>query len=276
MATGSTPAASPSVVTADQVSIDPQDLWKTWKATDVPATPYDDSQPPGPQGLPEHIIITFDDKDPSALTPSDPALYIIPVKAYEALWNDAGNPSVARTMEQIYSTTVALPQPPPTGGMPALPYEHIGGGVNDLAVQQGRVATVEQSASKGGYRFIGRWEQGANPVTNQHLRYVYQGFTNDGAYLVAFFSPITTTALPNTAGEVPADQMTQVNSDPAAYMAAQADTLNKLTASDWQPSIDKLDAVVASLRIAGMRGLPWKLMAQRNGANETPLDHPVH
>jgi hypothetical protein len=30
------------------------------------------------------------------------------------------------------------------------------------------------------------------------------------------------------------------------------------------------------LRIAGLRGLPWKLMAQRNGANETPLDHPVH
>jgi heat shock protein HslJ len=276
---GSAQVEMPVAVTADQVSIDPQGLWEAWKATAVAATPYDNSQPPGPTGLPEHIVITFDGKDPSALTPSDPALYLIPVKAYEALWNEAGDPSVARAMQSIYSMTVALQSPPPVGGLPALPYEHVGGGVNDLAVQQGRVSAAEESASKSGYRFVGRWEQSANPVTNQNLRYVYQGFTNDGAYLVAFFSPITTTALPNTAGEVPADQMAQVDSDPTAYMAAQAEALNQLASSDWQPAIDQLDAVVVSLGIDGMQayglqGALWKLVAQRNGATETPLGQP--
>lgn len=278
-AVDSTPATRPRAVTADQVSIDPRGLWKTWTATTVSATPYNNSQPPGPTGLPEHIVITFDGKAPAELTPSDPALYLIPVNAYEALWDEAGNPSVARAMQSIYSTTIALPSPPPVGGLPALPYEQIGGGVNDLAVQQGRVPAAEESASKSGYRFVGRWEQGANPVTNQNLRFVYQGFTNDGAYLVSFFSPITTTALPDTAGDVPAEQMAQFNSDPAAYLAAQADALNALASSDWQPAINQLDAVVASLRIAGMQtygmqGALWKLAAQRDGAAELPLDHP--
>ena len=115
----------------------------------------------------------------------------------------------------------------------------------------------------------------ANPVTNQNLRYVYQGFTNDGEYFVAFFNPITTTALPNTAGDVPADEIGQiVNTDPSAYLTGQAEALNKLTVTDWQPAIDKLDAVVASLRVAGMQanGLPGasgKLVAQRNGTAET-------
>ena len=246
----------------------------------MPATPYNDSQPPGPTGLPEHIVITFNGMSPDALTPNDPALYIIPVKAYEALWQQAGNESVARTMQAIYSSTVALQQPPPVGGMPALPFEQVGGGVNDLAVQQGRVATVDESASKSGYRFVGRWAQDANPVTNQNMRYVYQGFTNDGVYLVAFFSPIATTALPNTPEEVSTEQMDQLNADAAAYLAGQSEALNALPASDWQPAIDQLDAVVASLRITGMQsyglqGPIWKLVAQRNGSVEQPLDNPA-
>lgn len=245
------PAVAAQAITADQVSIDPQGMWKSWQATEVPATPYSSSQPPVPTGLPAHIVITFDGKDASALMPSDPALYLIPVEAYETLWNAAGDSSVSRMMQSIYSNTVELQSPPPLSGMPALPFEHVGGGRNDLAVQQGYVTAMAESASKSGFRFVGRWMQSPNPVTNQGLRYVYQGFTNDGRYLVAFFSPIGTSALPATSGDVPADQMSQFNSDPAAYMAAQAEALNKLAPADWQPIIDKLDAVVASLRIAG-------------------------
>lgn len=56
-----------------------------------------------------------------------------------------------------------------------------------LAVQVSAVPTNEASASKNGYRFVGRFMQDANPVTNQGLQYIYQGFTNDGEYLVSFF-----------------------------------------------------------------------------------------
>jgi hypothetical protein len=71
-------------------------------------------------------------------------------------------------------------------GWPALPPEEISG-VNDLAVQAGRAVSDESSAARRGFRFVGRWAQDANPVTNQSLKYAYQGFTNDGKYLVTFF-----------------------------------------------------------------------------------------
>ena len=267
-----------AVITAAQVSIDPQGLWAQWKATNMPATPYDASGPPGPTGLPEHVLITFNGQDPAMVTSRDPVIYLIPVKAYEALWNAAGNPSVSRTMMAIYSSTVALQSPPPVGGMPALPFEQIPA-TNDLAVQQGRVPSNASSASKSGYRFVGRWEQSANPVTNQNLRYVYQGFTNDGAYLVAFFTPITTTALPDSVEGVPASEMDLVSTDSAAYMAEQAKALNALAPTDWQPAIDQLDAVVASLQVSGMQayglqGPTWQLVAQRNGSTTEALDQP--
>jgi hypothetical protein len=110
----------------------------------------------------------------------------------------------------------------------------------------------ETSATQTGYRFVGRYAQDANPVTNQGLRYVYQGFTNDGQYLVSFWYPVSTPALPNDVAAVPADQMAAFNADPGAYIATVADTLNQLSPDQWQPSLTTLDALVASLQIQGM------------------------
>ena len=41
------------------VSIDTMGLPFSWQANIVEAMPYDDSQPPGPMGLPEHMQINF-------------------------------------------------------------------------------------------------------------------------------------------------------------------------------------------------------------------------
>ena len=96
---GAPQAAAPSEPSADmiqpqQVSIDTQGLPYSWQANLVPATPYDASQPPGPMGLPEHIEINFGVTDPADKQPGDPIMYIIPVTAYEQMWDQAGNPYV--------------------------------------------------------------------------------------------------------------------------------------------------------------------------------------
>jgi hypothetical protein len=153
---------------------------------------------------------------------------------------------------RIYTRTVALPSPVPTNSWPALPPEEVVG-YNDLAVQAGRVASTDLSATKSGYRLVGRWAQSPNPVTNQGLRYVYQGFTNDGKYLVAFFYPVTTKKLPMTADQVSAEDMAEFNADPLAAIQGKADELNTLTPADWDPDLGKLDALVASLQIEGMK-----------------------
>lgn len=248
------------------IALDTQGLPYSWQPVLVPEAPYDQSQPPGPTGLPAHIEILFGVTEPSQRQPSDPIMYIIPVDAYRAMWDEAGNPGVSETINDIFARTVDLEQPDPAGGYAALPFDETVG-AQDVAVQLGRTGAPLTSATISGYRFVARWSQGPNPVTNQGLRYVYQGFTNDGRYLVSFFYPVVSPTLPRTAGDVAPDVMDQVNSNPATYMAAQNEMLNALTPEDWEPVLTTLDALVGSLQIeamprAGVEGRIWQPVAE--------------
>jgi hypothetical protein len=267
------------MIQPQQVSIDTQGLPYSWQANSVAATPYDTSQPPGPMGLPQHIEINFGIVNPGDKKPGDPIMYIIPVDAYEEMWDSAGNPAVTSTVSRIYTMTVALPAPAPTSGMPALPFEEITG-YNDLAVQAGRVKSDGDSASKSGSRFVGRWAQDANPVTSEsRLMYTYQGFTNDGQYLVSFFYPVTTAALPRQS-DLSATEIEEFNSDPQAYIKAQAETLDALLPSDWQPDLMQLDELVASLRIEGMpatglHDVVWQWTGTTYQGKQKPIADPA-
>jgi heat shock protein HslJ len=275
-AASSTPAAD--MIQPQQVSIDTQGLPYSWQANLVPATPYDASQPPGPMGLPQHIEINFGVTDPADKQPGDPVMTIIPVTAYEQMWDQAGDPYVTMTTNKIYSWTVAIQSPPPTTGLPALPPEQISG-YNDLAVQIGRAQSDVDSASRSGYRFVGRWAQDANPVTaDSRLWYTYQGFTNDGQYLVNFFYPVTTAKLPKQA-DLTGAEMDKFNSDPQAYIKAQAEMLNALAPADWQPDLSQLDALVGSLRIQGMprsglHDVVWQWTGSTYQGKENPIADP--
>ncbi len=269
-----------TLIQPQDVTIDTQGLPYSWEANLVAATPYDNSQPPGPMGLPEHIEINFEASDPATAPSPTPIMYIIPVDAYEQLWDEAGDPMVTTTISQIYTLTVAINIPAPTSGMPALPPEGVGGGYNDVAVQVGRAAADPDSASKSGYRFVGRWAQDANAVTNQGLRYVYQGFTNNGRYLVAFFYPVTTAQLPADYSALSADEQEKFNADAQGYIQAQVHMLNALPTSDWVPDLATLDSLVASLRIAGMpaTGLHdavWEWTGSSYEGTDTPVADPA-
>jgi len=272
-------SATTGMIQPQQVSIDTQGLPYSWQANLVPATPYDASQPPGPKGLPQHIQINLGVVDPKMQQPGDPIMYIIPVDAYRQMWDQAGNPSISSTISKIYTWTIAIQSPPPTAGLPALPPEKIAG-YNDLAVQIGRAKSDLESASRSGYRFVGRWAQDANPVTAEtRLWYTYQGFTNDSKYLVAFFYPVTTAKLPKQA-EMSAAEMQKFNSDSQAYIKAQAEMLNKLPTSDWQPDLARLDALVGSLRIKGMpksglHDVVWQWIGAASQGKQNPIANPA-
>lgn len=241
------------VLSPDMVSLDTQGLPYSYQPVYVAESPYDASMPPGPVGLPAHIEVLFGVTDPADRQPNSPIMYIIPVEAYEAMWEDAGSESVTIMMDKIAQQTYLLPQPSPISGMPALPYEEVVG-TNDLSVQVARAVAPDQQtdemATKNGYRFVGRWGQSPNPVTNQNLRYVYQGFTNNGAYLVSFFYPVTTDQLPAESADLSAEEMAAFENDMESAMTASAEMLNELPADAWVPDLATLDTVVASLQIA--------------------------
>ena len=254
-------------ISPNDISLDTQGLPYSWQAVTVPETPYDQSMPPGPVGMPEHIEILFGVTDPADRQPSDPIMYIIPVNAYRAQWDEAGNPSISQSIDAIEQYAYALPNPAPIAGMPALPSEAFGAGYNDLAVQVGRAVPYGElnltSATQTGYRFVGRWMQDANPVTNQGLDYVYQGFTNDGQYLVSFWYPVSTGAVPRrSAASCPRRKWMRSTAIRWGRLQPRADALNVLVPSDWEPDLDTLDALVASLEIkgvpaAGLQDVVW-------------------
>ena len=233
------------------IQLDAQGMAVSWSWQVVAERPYDQSMPPGPVGLPAHIEILFDVADPAEHLPGDPILYLIPVEAYQQMWDEAGNTAVADALAQISDRTYITNAP---GAVAALPFEEIRG-VQDLTAQLGRAVPFgqlnETSAAQSGYRFIGRWAQDANPVTNQNLFYVYQGFTNDGRYLVSFFYPVTTEALPSIE-DVSAEEFDRLANDYDAYMAEKTELLNGLGSTDFTPTLDALDALVASLEIEGV------------------------
>jgi heat shock protein HslJ/uncharacterized protein YraI len=236
------PVSTCPVVDPAYIRLDTQGLPYFWQANTVPETPYDNSLPPGAIGLPQHIEVNFGVVNPQDRLPGDPIIYIIPVDDYQQLWQQEGDDSVTRRMEQLQTMITEQPEPFPTSGMPVLPFEEIGG-VNDLAVQ-GEYLEFDWFS---GMRFVGRFNQDPDVVINEELFYIFQGFNEDNACLISFFYPVSTDLLPDTAEDVPEEELEQVDADPTAYVAEKVEALNGLITSDWNPDLSVLDAAIGSL-----------------------------
>lgn len=228
------------------IELNTQGLVDEWQANCVPASP-DGASVPALGGLPEHVQINFGGLSPSSRQPRDAVLYIIPAAAYRALWDEAGNPLVGEQLDALADWVGRRPAAVRSRNLPVLPIEEAGA-VNDLAVQ-GRYLDF---GAWDGIRFVGRFAQGPIPVTNEDLRYIFQGFAGeDDEFFVAFFYPVTSPTLPLTIEEVTPDGMALLELDPFGYMEERAAALNHLTAADWQPDLELLDALIGSLQYGG-------------------------
>ena len=251
-------AAAAIGINLDSIQLDTQGLPYTWQASLIPPAPYDASQPLGPVGLPEHIEINFA-TDAQGSGSAEPVIYIIPVEAYKQMWEANGDPSISYTLDHVEALMADRPLPIPPFGLPVLPYEEIGG-VNDLAAQ----GNYPQSDTLSGVRFVGRFAQGPSPVTNEGLRYIFQGFSSDGQYFVAFFNPVSSNKLPQNVADVPAEEQERVTADLEAYLQGKVEMLNSLAPTEWSPDLTTLDAVLTSLQFettgAGpaVQGILWQ------------------
>ena len=216
------------------IQLDTKGLAATFQAAEISAAGYDNTQPPGPVGLPDHVEITF-----GAGAPQGATIYIIPIVDYQKLWEVNGDPSVTGTLAKLESLLVEKPQQLPQWGLPVLPFERAIG-ANDLAAK----GVYLPSGLAQGVRFIGRFSQDASAVTSNDLYYVYLGLSNDGNYLIAFFYPIATSALPETAS---AEDQTSASQDFQAYLTAKIAQLNALAGTDFTPDPATLDALIQSL-----------------------------
>jgi hypothetical protein len=82
-------------------------------------------------------------------------------------------------------------------------------------------------------------------VSNESLNYVFRGYSADGQYGVFVQIPMHAASLPDVAPTIASDVEEILD-----YNGQAAESMNALTAEDFTPNLDLLDAFVSSIRVA--------------------------
>jgi heat shock protein HslJ len=231
------PTAGDGQVAPDAVAIDLHGVAEFYEWIIVEATPYIAGAASGPSGLPRHLALTFDG-DPAA----GQRMIIVPAAAYESLWLDAGDPLIANAMPRLKADIAAG-----DGSLP-LPILPPPAGSNDLAVKIGSLNLFQGA----GLRFIGRTSQEPGPALAGGLNYYFQGFLIvDGTeQFVSLVYPLTTGLLPESAESLTAEQQALLANDYPAYLAQVSQLLEQAGPAAFEPHLDLLDGLAASLRVS--------------------------
>ena len=95
-----------------------------------------------------------------------------------------------------------------------------------------------------GDRSLETFAQSHYAVSNESLNYVFRGFSTDKKYAVYVQIPIHASSLPDVAPTL------EFNSpDVLDYNQKTAESMNLLTAGDFTPNLELLDALVASIHV---------------------------
>jgi len=84
-------------------------------------------------------------------------------------------------------------------------------------------------------------------MLSQELFYTFHGFSDDGAFYVAAFFPLTTANLPDT---IEVEDWEAFHTNYGTYLSETTAILDQLPPSEFTPDLTLLDAVVTSLQIA--------------------------
>lgn len=111
--------------------------------------------------------------------------------------------------------------------------------------------SVEPFTSGSGIRFLTEYAQYYVPVNNTDLFYTYQGLTSDGLYWISAILPTNLATLPVDADAGFGGQtQEQFSNGYDAYILAAVGQLDATAPASFTPTIDALDALVASIAIA--------------------------
>ena len=233
------------ILPPDQFYIDAAGLAATWGHTIDQGTTLDLNYPPGNNGIPPHIVVSFGGPDkradlPSSFNPFEAQGRILPVKAYIDMYEAAGKDSVKNQVEEL---TTILNERPETieGRIPVLP---------DIPARQVVLGKTNYTDFSGGsgVGFVASYSQDASPIFNDRLSYLFQGLTHDGQHWVSFVWPLTVNFLPSIE-EATQEYQDAAQNDNAAYLEEVNQMVNDATDSDFDPVLVALNQMMQSMII---------------------------
>jgi heat shock protein HslJ len=238
--------ASAGVLEPGEFSITPPATIGSANWIQVPGTPYDPNIPASLNGLPPHLLVTFDQDqvDPNMFDITQRQGRILPVQAYLSMYAQAGVTEVQDRIQRLEQLLKDQPNPVESG-IPVLP------GINATQSLHAKVKYINFAGGTG-IAFLASYSQDVSAITNERLFYFFQGLSEDGQQYVSFVYPVSSTSLPNTAADVPPETMAAVESDPNKYLADMTAALEAAPASDFSPDLSQLDSMFQSIRIGAI------------------------
>lgn len=183
---------------------------------------------------PQHVSITLEGF-PAAKSVISPRILVYPVQDFRAA-SEAG----AQTLDQLAQF---LSEKPGDGRLiPALPI------TNAQQVFTSNIVYLDFQNGHG-VRFLTQYAQYKAPLNNAELFYTFQGLTSDGRFAVAVIMPVNHAELPASADALAQAELEKIRQD-AQYYPTMVAALNAQSATAFTPSLEALDSLVKSLRIA--------------------------
>jgi hypothetical protein len=184
---------------------------------------------------PEHIRFTFASQNKAGAfrvgrvgPVTYPQIFIYPTQVFSTM------SEIAKAEIEALQTLLEDHPPAPEKEIPLLPL------INAAQVFHAQVGYLDfQNGS--GVRFITHYSQEVvGRLTKDNIFYTFQGLTRDGKYYVAAFFPITASGL--------RDEMVDEPWETAqAHLVEDIQYLDSLSAHEFEPDLDLLDAIVQSL-----------------------------
>ncbi len=198
------------------------------------------------QKTPGHLQIMLDDYYVLQGQFQQPQIYVYPAQAYAEM--------VPPAFESLHRLNNILGSPGMSisaDKLPAVPFinaeEIFASNIQEISFQNGK-----------GVRFLTQYAQSPAPVNNHELFYHFQGVTGDGATYIIAILPVKSRVLVETRDTVQilplegvaSPDITDPNADWQGYYATVTDLLNASPPDAFTPSINQLDLLIQSMRIA--------------------------
>lgn len=202
--------------------------------------PAREGTPDAPEWLawPEHVRFTFASADgfgdisPSSMGPFvHPQIMVFPAETFGTM-SDFAQQEIEK-LQVLLKTRPSASEDP----LPLLPL------INAAQVFHTQVEYLDfQNGS--GVRYITQYSQDIFPILNQSIFYTFQGLTEDGSYYVVAAFPIDAEGLPD---EPLIEDWAAFSAGYVDYLKETTGQLDALSAGQFEPHLDRLDAIVQSM-----------------------------